>query len=44
MKPEPNQTLFDKTYSNLTSFFYQKIFFKYFNDFQNRNFSVLELK
>ena len=25
-EPEPNQTLFDKTYSNLTSFFIKKYF------------------
>ena len=36
-------TLFDRTHSNLTWFFYQKEL-KYFNDFQNRNFSVVWLK
>ena len=41
---EKNQTFFDGTYPNLTYInFYQKIS-KYFNDFQNRNFSVLSLK
>ena len=36
-----NQTLFQGTYSNLARYlFYQKIL-KCFNDFQNRNFSVL---
>ena len=37
MKLKPNQTLSDKTYSNLTSFFGKKIL-KYFSDFQNQNF------
>ena len=39
-KPKPNQTLFDQICLN---FFDQKIL-KYFNDFQNQNFSVLWLK
>ena len=39
-KPKPNQTLFDQIWLN---FFDQKIL-KYFNDFQNQNFSVLWLK
>ena len=43
-KLRPNQTLFDRTHSNLTSSFsYQKILY-YINDFQNRNFLVLWLK
>ena len=42
-KLKSSQTLFDRTQSNLTSFFYQ-ITIKYFNDLQNRNFSVLRLK
>ena len=33
MKLKPNQTLFDRTYSNMT--------LRYFNDFKNRNFLVL---
>ena len=37
MKLKPNQTLSDKIYSNLTSFFGKKIL-KYFSDFQNQNF------
>ena len=38
---ETKSDIFPWTYSNLTTYlFYQKIL-KYFNDFQNRNFSVL---
>ena len=44
MEMTQKQTFFDGAYSNLTpNLFYQK-FLKYFNDFQNRNFSVLLLK
>ena len=44
MKLRPNQTLFDRTHSNMkSSFSYQKILY-YINDFQNRNFPVLWLK
>ena len=39
---KPNQTVFGKTYSNLTPFFYQKTL-KYSNDLQNRNFPVFWL-
>ena len=35
-------TLFDRTFSNLTSFFLSKIL-NYFNEYQNWNFSVLWL-
>ena len=43
-KLKPNQTLFNKAYSNLVLFlfFYKKLM--YFDDFTNRNFSVLWLK
>ena len=40
MKLKANQTLLDRAYSNLTSFFYGKKL-RHFNDFQNQNFSVL---
>ena len=39
---KPNQTLFDKTIKSDIIFFYQKAL-KYFNDLQNRYFSVLYL-
>ena len=39
-KLKSNQTLFDRTDSNLTAFFYQKILM-YFNHFQNHNFTVM---
>ena len=42
-KLKPNQTLFDRTYSNLT-FFLNKKTLKHFNDFKNQNISVLWLK
>ena len=42
-KLKSNQTLFDRTYSNLTLFFCSKIL-QYFGDFQNQTFSVLWLK
>ena len=43
MEMTQNQAFFDGAYSNLTpNLFYQK-FLKYFNDFENRNFSVLLL-
>ena len=41
---EPNQTQFDRTYSNLTPFFFIKKILNYFNNFQNQTFSVLWLK
>ena len=40
-KLKPSQRLFDRTYSNLTFFFFNKKTLKYFNDFPNRSFSVL---
>ena len=48
-KLKPYQTMFDRTYSNLTSYIILSKYFlskklKYFHDFQNRNFSVLWLK
>ena len=43
-KFKPNQKLFDRTYSNLTSIFLLKKVLKYLNNFLNRNFSVLWLK
>ena len=39
-KLKSNQTLFDRTDSNLTAFFYQKMLM-YFNHLQNHNFTVL---
>ena len=43
-KFKPNQKLFDRTYSNLTSIFLLKKVLKYLNNFLNRNFSDLWLK
>ena len=44
MELKQNKQFFYDTYYNLTPYvFYQKIL-KYFNDFQNRNFSVLVTK
>ena len=39
MKMKQNQPFFHETYSNLTSYIFYQII-KYFNDIQNRNFTV----
>ena len=44
MKLKSNQTLSDRSSSNLTSFFACFELKKYLSDFQNRNFSFLRLK
>ena len=33
--------IFHGTYSNLTAYLFYQDILKYFNDFQNRNFSIL---
>ena len=44
MEMKLNQTSFHGTYLNLTAYLFYQNILKYFNDFQNRNFSVLWLK
>ena len=36
-----NQISFHGTYLNLTAYLFYQNILKYFNDFQNRNFSIL---
>ena len=38
---ETKSDIFHGTYSNLTPYLYYQKIFKFFNDFENRNFSVL---
>ena len=44
MEMKENKKFFHGTYSNLTPHLFQRKILKYFNDFHNRNFSVLWLK
>ena len=41
MDIKQNQTSFHGEYLNLTAYLFYQNILKYFNDFQNRNFSVL---